>query len=161
MQNVDDENFYQIKVLKLKAAIINQEILNITSQLADSSTYPEDELDDSSACDAVYSIGMLLKENKSVKKSISELKKMNEELIENNRFLRAKTNERVPTLSYVSAAKTNSELHKIQKCNSETTTIIVTPEQSQSQEDTFAALKKSLIATKKPVNKVTKGKKAL
>lgn len=161
VQDTLDDNFDQLKILKLKAEFINQELLNLASQSSDNSTISEEELDENSACDAVYSVGMLLKENRNAKKNINELKRINEELIENNRFLRSSIDNKIPTMTYASAAKIDSEVYKKQNSNSETKTIIVTPNKSQNQEDTFAAIKSSLIATKRPVSKVSKGKKSV
>lgn len=161
VQNREDDNFNQLQMLKLKAEVIKQEILNLTSQSAEDSVESEEESDNSSAGNTVYSVGMLLKEIKDAKKTIGELKRINEELIESNRFLRSGFDNKMPTMSYSSAAKVSSGFYRNQKSYSEVKTIIVTPDRSQTQEDTFSTVKSSLIATKKPVNRISKGKKSV
>lgn len=166
VQDVDDENFNRMDILILKAELINQEILNLKSQDTSSSDINSDEEDSNDSTCNVLSMGMLVRENKSARKQIKEMTKNNNELIENNRFLRSnlEKNNDVTHFNYANAVKMDSNTidrnfyGQINGGNIQT--IIITPN-TNFNGDILVETKNALIKIKKPITNIRKGRKSI
>lgn len=162
-QDTKSENFDELSILRLKAELINQEILNLTtSEDGSSDGCDEEEIETNTeiqSSNAVLSMGMLIRDNKQAKTIIKELKETNKELIENNKFLRAnfENNHHCTKYSYSAATKTSSDGPIIPN-NNDIETIFITPKDADSQ-DIFTDTKKSLLLSKLPIISIKNEKK--
>lgn len=170
VNNLLREDYSTREILQLKAELIKQEILNLedldSSEEGDSETEPVDETIVSRIDEAVMSFGLLKKENKYLKSLVSEMKRVNTDLVENNKFLRETCQGGIGSskTDYASmAAGVGSNISGYQNGQGETPslhTLLVTPAVSFNG-DLFDRVKKSILATEKPVSAVIKGRKSV
>ena len=90
VQDVNSPDYDQMQMLRLKAELINQEILNLNEISNNETTITEDSVEDEAekCVKSVMSSGMLKRENNHLNRLVKEMEIRNKELSKSKTFLR-------------------------------------------------------------------------